>query len=451
MAIKVETLLTASMCSDLNRGVCYYPRVRVGRAMQRVGFTRKFLRSLAPPEKGELWIADAVVPGFGIRLWATKSGGQAAFAIRSRDLSGVVRRKTFEPRSTFTYALADKAQNLQLSDFLDDAREWARSEIAQLRGRLTPAERRMLRWSRARDRVRSLTLGQAAQDLLDDMKSRYLTQSYTDRQDQLFNGIIPKELRDTNVALVEPTAVAAALVRQDIPPGNIRILRSFIGQIYQRLAQTDGTMRRFSAALSEAFWKRWETHYDVAFPELRDLKPEDYRRVFELLENDENWQQALCIRLFFEFGAPLTRLMAAKWSQILGDHWYPYWPDERILWFEARERIEGDTPALLERVKFLVRRDFPTSEYWFPSHFARSSKHIRTIDPTWRHTLYRAGSPPYRLREFALSYRDAHNPSYLASFLRQYGQTFRAAQNADGVSKTLTNRKNSCVKSIDYG
>jgi hypothetical protein len=413
--------------------------------MQTVRFTRAFLRSVTPPEKGELWVADAKVRGFGLRLWWTKSGGQRAFAIRVRDSSGVVRRKTFDPRSTSTYRLAvlDRTDDPEVADLLDNAREWAHDEIAKLKGRLTQAERQMLRWRRELDRASSLTLGQAAQQLLDDMMSRGLTKSYIDQQNKLFHQIIPKVLQETNVTLVEPAVIAASLVRRDIKPGNIRVLRSFIGQI-----QHIGAIGGFREALAKEFWRRWEAEMDVRFPELRDLHAGDYHRLFDLLEHDERWQPALCIRLFFEFAAPLSRLMAAQWSQILDEFWYPYWPDERILWFEGRQQIKDDTRAILERVKHRIQRDFKASEYWFPSPSVHSSSHIKAVDATWQRTLHCLGSPPYPLRDFALSYRDRNNPSYFAPFLRQYGQAFREAAGAEAVSKTLADRKKYFGKSI---
>jgi hypothetical protein len=164
--------------------------------------------------------------------------------------------------------------------------------------------------------------------------------------------------------------------------------------------------------------------------------------VFELLEGDKKWQQALCIRLFFEFGAPLARLMAARWSQILDGYWHPYRPGDRIFWFEGREQIKGDARAILERVKRLIQRDVKPSEYWFPSRAVHSPSHIKTVDATWWGTLHRLGFPPYPLREFALSYRNLNNPSYLATSLWQHRQTFREVQGVDDVSKTLMSQKN---------
>jgi hypothetical protein len=156
------------------------------------------------------------------------------------------------------------------------------------------------------------------------------------------------------------------------------------------------------------------------------------------LESDEeNWQQALAIRLYFEFHAPLSRVLSGKWSQIVDKCWYPYWPDERELWFECRESIDDGSQKLLDRIKRLAARDFGSNKYWFPSRFARNVDHIRVVEPAWQRALHQCELRYYPLREFSRSFREFNNPSYYASFLRQYGPMVRKASNMARVSKTL--------------
>ena len=59
-----------------------------------------FLDSVRPPEIGERWIADTLVCGFGLRLWAGKKGGGVAFCVRVSDLNGKSVRKTYDPFDT---------------------------------------------------------------------------------------------------------------------------------------------------------------------------------------------------------------------------------------------------------------------------------------------------------------------------------------------------------------
>jgi len=92
--------------------------------------TPKLVNSLSPPDRGEKWIADTAVPGFGVRLWATPSGGGKAFSIRATDADGKVVRKVFRPPSWWSFDENPR----QLGEYLKSARYWARNEINRLRG-----------------------------------------------------------------------------------------------------------------------------------------------------------------------------------------------------------------------------------------------------------------------------------------------------------------------------
>ena len=417
--------------------------------VERRILTPDFVEAATPPSRGERWVSDTKLRGFGLRLWATKFGGQKAFAIRVSDRDGHSIRKTFSPHNTAALrrSIWSGEFDYRLGEHLVDARVWARDEIDRLKGRPTVLEEDMLRRQVASARVKTLTLQTAAQSIITGMSSRGLSQAYIDRVDKLFALHIPTKLQETPLCEISPDVVANVLVDVAIPPGNIRILKSFVGQIYERAALFYGPLGRFPKEMSEDFWAKWEARYDVPFPELRHLTEADYQRVFERLEAETTmWQQALCIRLFFEFGAPLSQLMAAQWVQILKGTWFPYWPNQRVFWFESREPIDDQARSLLDCVSHYVRRDFDVSRYWFPSRFGRKAEHIRTVDTVWRYTLHDIGSRYYPLRDFALSYRRPNNPSYLISFLRQYGPTFRVVGNMANLSKELDRRKNLDVK-----
>jgi hypothetical protein len=55
----------------------------------------------------------------------------------------------------------------------------------------------------------------------------------------------------------------------------------------------------------------------------------------------------------------------------------------------------------------------------------------------WRKTLVDCDMRYYPLREFARAYRDPYCPSYIISFLRQYGEHFRKIGNTAELSKHL--------------
>lgn len=377
--------------------------------VERRILTPEFVDSATPPSNGERWVSDTKLRGFGLRLWATKSGGEKAFAIRVSDKDGRSVRRTFSLyySSNYRIPLSRGEYTYQLGDCIGDAREWARDEIDSMKGRLTIREEEEIRRKKAADRVKKIPLQRAAHSVIEGMRTNGLSEGYIDQVFKLFSNHIPAELQETSLSEVSPRAVADILVSSNISPGNTRVLRSFIGQIYERAGSFHGPLHRFSRKMASEFWANWEDRYDTPFPELERLTETDYQRIFEKLDAENSkWQQALCIRLFFEFRAPLNRLMAAQWTQIRNGTWFPYRPDERVYWLADMVRIDGEAKTLLNRVLRLGQRDFGESRYWFPSRFGRKAEHIRTVDTIWRNTLHDIGSRYYPLRKYASHYRD---------------------------------------------
>jgi hypothetical protein len=229
-----------------------------------------------------------------------------------------------------------------------------------------------------------------------------------------------------------------------VPAGSIRILRSFIGQIFERGSHFHGPLLAFRNDFSIEFRKQWDKSRDVRYPELRKLKDEDFHAIFAHLESERVfWRAALCIRLFFEFGSPLTRVLQGQWCQIEGDYWYPYWPDEKVLWYESRERISDKARSILNMIS--THSKFGETLYWFPAPTSTSANRVRSIssvESMWRKTLAERRMVYYPLREFARSYRNPNCPSYYINFLRQYGEHFRKIDNVAELSKRLMTKKN---------
>ena len=295
--------------------------------VERRILTESFVNSVKPPEKGERWIADTKQKGFGLRLWANKSGGYKAYAIRIADINGRMIRKSFDIENRKKFILWVRGK-FQLGDCLEAARRWARDEIDELKGRLTINEERIIYEYPAELRIKKITLGRAAESLISGLRLNGRSQAYVDSLDKLFNRYISKDLQNCALYRLSTKKLAKSLVNQEMSFGNIRTLRSFIGQIYERAGVFYPTGRKVEI-LNEHIRKEMDK-YDVQFPELRKLKPSDYEIIFKILEKEENqWQQALCIRSYFIFSAALSRVMSATWSRIYKEFWYPYWPDEK--------------------------------------------------------------------------------------------------------------------------
>jgi hypothetical protein len=284
----------------------------------------------------------------------------------------------------------------------------------------------------------SLTLNDAAEALLKGLKSKSASEEYVYQLDKLFALHIPEEMKRTRLGKLNPRRVAKTLVASEASPGNVRALRSFLSQIIERGASFHGPLLQFHDEFAEEFTAQWERKRDVRYPELRRLRPAKYQSLFAELEaNEEYWQQAMAIRLYFAFHAPLSRVLAGQWEQIHKKYWYPYWPNEKELWFESREEIDASVSKLLIRIKDLGERDFGSTAYWFPSRHGRNASYIRSVEHTWQRALRASRIRYYPMREFSRSFRDFYNPSYLVSFLRQYKHVFRKVQNAAEVSKEL--------------
>lgn len=394
-----------------------------------------------------------------MRLWSTKSGGQKAYCIRVSDSAGKNVRRTFDHHDSIEFRLKIHFDNRmpELGELLDDARRWAIKERKSARRRLTLGQETVLqrdeanRHRKAVARVKRLSLGRAAESMLLGMYANGRSQNYIDRIDKLFAKHIPAKLKNTPLAKVSPRAMADALTNKAIPTGNVRILRAFIGQIFERAFSFYGPFGLFSNKFNKEFSRLWDVRRDVRFPELRKWEDADYQRLFQQLEVVSNsWQQAICIRLFFEFSAPLTRVMAAQWSQLVDGSWYPYWPGQRRYWYPARQGIEEKADELLKHAASLVKRDFGSSSYIFPSAASGGSDHIKTVATAWRRALDMIGSRYYPIREFARSYRNPNNPSYYISLLRQYEPMINKAQKVDMRAEQLKARQSTFIGPEEY-
>jgi hypothetical protein len=407
--------------------------------------TPTMVNELRAPTKGESWVADTAVRGFGVRLWNTQGGGQKAYAVRVSDNSGTSIRKTFinNPWDDF-FDDGDKS----LGAKLEDARHWARAEIRQLKFAGDTEHIWAVAGQKAQSFIKRQSLARAAQELILRMRLRGLSQRYVDRLDKLFSTHIPYRLRTSELQNVNPSAVANALISEQVSGANARTLRSFLSQIYLEASASNHGFSKFPEQLSKNYWKLWEKHRDVRYPELRKLKKKDYRRLFRILERTSSWQHGYAIRLYFKFGVPMQRLLAARWAQIVGDTWYPYAPDERLFWYAYGERLDEEALELIKKVHALASKNFEPSAFLFPSP-TKVGESIRTVQSFWRGALETAQIKYYPLKEFSRSYRNFNNPSYHRWLCEYLGEAFARGANVAELSKILSRRENTTYNSMD--
>lgn len=407
--------------------------------------TPTMVNELRAPTKGESWIADTAVRGFGVRLWNTQSGGQKAYSIRVSDHRGVSVRKTFNDPWANIFSDGDKS----LGGKLEDARHWARAEIRDLK---FAGDTEHI-WAAARKKAHSFakrqSLERGAQDLIVRMRLQGLNQRYVDRLDKLFSTHIPHRLKASELQSVNPSTVAKALISRQVSGPNARTLRSFVSQIFLEASASNHEFSKFPERLSASYWKLWEKHRDVRYPELRNLNKKAYQRLFRILERASSWQQGYAIRLYFKFGIPMQRLLTARWDQVVGDTWYPYAPDERLFWYAYGERLDAEALGLIKKIHALVSKNFGPSAFLFPSPI-KPNESIQAVQNIWREALETLQIKYYPLKEFSRSYRNFNNPSYHRWLHEYLGEAFAKGANVAELSKILSRQKNSSYTSSNY-
>jgi hypothetical protein len=376
--------------------------------IERVRLTPEFVDASRPPERGERWIADKEVEGFGLRLWATRSGEGKAFAVRASTVGGKIVRRTFNHKesSPYRYALLFGDTPGGIGSYLTYARQWASGEIARLKGRISWAQE--LENIRTRRAEQSLLrpVRKVAEDLLHDMRKRGLSEPYVYRLDKLFSVHLPGAIQDAALADVTSRQIAEALSAKNVSPTALRLVRAFVGRIFETAAAANPSLIGFADQIEEHIHLLQGDPHETGLGEFNKFTEDDYNILFRRLETElKYWQQAMCIRLSFEFWAPLYRLMGARWDGIVGQIWYPYPLSERRRNFIYGKRIDDRVNNLLGRVRQLGMESFGPNPYWFPSKSGRKFKHIRTVDTVWRNILYDMRAPYVPLRRVALAYR----------------------------------------------
>lgn len=388
--------------------------------VERRRITPEFLDSVESPERGERWIADTELRGFGLRLWGNRRGGSIAFAIRTTDRNGKVIRKTFDlfgPDShSWRFQLYLSRNEIDLSDgiplhfFLEDARSWARKVIDQAKGRIpTDDEQAEIDQEDRENRkhfrayLEKMTLGRAAEITITYGPHRGWSEPYMDKMNWIFSKNIPEQLKDTPIAKVTEDDIRHVLASETVRPANARDLRSLLHQVFWRVYESGGPsvggrLPHYAPRLLDRSPSKTEEFIET-------IGRQDFEALFRLLEVEGgNWPQLYCLRLSFQLRAPFSRLMAARWHQIIEDRWYPFAPGERKYWDIEWSRINLRTCKILERVNHLALANFGGSRFWFPSRISASG-HISNTDRVWRRILQEIGWPHASVSLYAARYR----------------------------------------------
>jgi hypothetical protein len=377
--------------------------------------TPEYVNAATPPKKGERWISDAAIKGFGLRLWSGAKGGSKAFCIRLRDQNGHIIRETFDPfQNSWNVKLLDNGEQC-LGSSLDEARNWARDRINVLKGRQSEAERRRRRYERAAIRIREMTFDEAESRTLRRMERQGRNQNYLDQINGL-RGAISVELRSSLLEKVDAEAMAMAVTQTSLPFGQSRTLRSFVGQVYKQAAQWYGPLARKHESINQHILRIQRVQKETENPAILDISDEDMSHFLTCLENAaENWRTALAIRFYFETRAKMRRVLCAKWEQIVENTWCPYNGAERKYWFMFTERLNPKALALLDLIRERQRAEGIESEFLFPAAGSTAKEHITTIHRQWARQAKQMGWDDLMLSHVVRRYRKRNTPAYTHS------------------------------------
>ena len=301
-------------------------------------------------------------------------------------------------------------------DLLPAAREWARDEIDRAKGRLTLDEEEHVQKDIFARAARRLTLEKFAAATLHNLKTSGKSQAYIDRLDKLLHTFVPADLKFKLMPDITGREIIKVLRSKNLSLGNMRVLRPFLRKIfddYHRVA--------FGRHDVENALKRHPINPSPARPgkPLKRWSQEKFAGAFKLLESEEKyWQQAYCLRIFLMCSkAPLTRVMAAKWSDVasitrpktegvFGNKRRKYyawnWKDN----VSGRERLDGVSLKEIQKAYHLSQSVIPQTDYVFPSSYGRKSEHIRSIDHVWNNFLHQLNLAYMSPNEFRKIYNE---------------------------------------------
>ncbi|MEO0682200.1 MAG: hypothetical protein AAF192_17480 [Pseudomonadota bacterium] len=373
-----------------------------------------FVDAAEAPERGERWIADTAVRGFGLRLWRSAGATRWAFALRRTDTEGRAVRRTFDPEreapgDAVRWRLAELRRGCNdaaafggrppPSLFLEPARRWARLEVANLKhgdaftsqfG--TQADDDDARRA-ARSRLGAMTLERCADLMLEFAPERGWSQAYADRLSTAF-AWLPETLRRRSLGELSGEVFLEAFERTQMPESQRRLIRGLLGPAFANLRALGGPLLRFGDARSDHGRRRRARIVDHA---LDDLDAEDYARLLvAAAEMDFDWRGRIALQLCLRLPAPMSRILRGGWDDLRGSTWIvrPERPRSPL----GTTTLDKEALELLGMAKAAAAREGVRSRFWFPAP-GRPNKPYASLARAWRLARRSAGWPECSLRQ----------------------------------------------------
>lgn len=408
----------------------------------RHNLTPEFVDSLKSPFRGEEWVGDIDVKGFGVRLWSSSGGGNIAYAIRVRDADGTLRRETFSiwsdwrSRERALDTIRNGGEIGSLGTFLPDARNWARDRIRSLKGKKTRVELRHERRHRISATLLSMTLEQMANRNFNKLKRARRNDAYAIQLHKLLFHL-SVESRSTPLMQMNLRQLASEIADPNLPIFQSRTLQSFVGQMYTHLYRWHGPAGRKHAALLQRL-SRVRSMQEVPHPEILAITDADFKKMMSIIDDEEaHWRSALALKLYFTTGAKLRRVLRARWDQIIDTTWYPYSPQEREYWFMGAESLDDVAKQTLERAQKLAVNERIDSAFIFPSAVGSGSQPITTVRRYWLNLAITMGWEGLPLSHVVQRFNRRNTPSYIYMYRYLFVPMRRAALDPAVLSKIV--------------
>ncbi|WP_424942473.1 hypothetical protein [Aliiroseovarius crassostreae] len=396
---------------------------------KRFELTPEFVDTQAPPETGELWFSDSIVPGLGLRLRAGKKGGTASYCLRAKDQNGNWTRRQFNTLEVFLDVHNDGDPtpffSRSLGSFLPHARKWAKRQKKTLSGDISTPEARRDHWLEKRELAKRTHFGDhldaffaAVHQDAKQKSSPINAQRNLDQLEQLCWRTIPQTLRDRPFGSLSTVELVSSLTINGRDITQFQAILGTITQLQRKLgiqgANRDLTADELYPAFRELREEQIKDWYDGTGDRYRAIRKEVYD---QLNSAPLGHIPSACVALYLTTGAKLRPTLSARWDQFKGQSWYPYPKGSRASWFWAEERIDPEMQEFLGAYRTQLEKQFSDSPYLFPSRM-NASGHITSVQRYWR-KIVRVTSwdedthGPASLYLFASSVKARHSPSYI--------------------------------------
>lgn len=325
--------------------------------MARRLLTSTYVNRVQPTRRGERWIADTKVRGFGLRVWPQGK----SFAIRTKDQEGRSTRRTIcEARGYL----------------LEDAREQAVRELRRLKGSPTiPTVREV--WAL---KLPTLTVNQWVEKVLAVKEREKASKAYRESVHDLYARFAEDKIGRIKLADLTIQDVVETVQRASATPGQARKLQSFLHQVLSFA----GVFYRHAYDLS---WQLSERHNYIYDPHPRPklkLRPKDFIGMFRRLVSEREQRQAALLLLFIFFTAVRPKeATRARWDQIRGNRFYPVRVAQWRAFADSTE-VKDDFAVLISEIRKWNQTFDSQSPYLFPSRKAVKSGHITGYQRYWQ-------------------------------------------------------------------